>query len=287
MDSCKASMISILNNDDNPSFAVRPTPRVSKLQPSNGYPHPISLSQRPSAVDRRYTSRRGSMPVSPRSPGHIRYESISSNDATLPSEPPTPQSPLHGVPELSTSRPNKKHKYPCPFAASHACQATFTTSGHAARHGKKHTGEKSVHCPVCNKAFTRKDNMKQHRRTHRTPDSDEMAQDGEDEDNRTRKTHRDQPPSSQSQSSSRSRSDADDYSSATSGLNSPTDEGLYDSKSWFQSGRGAPAFMSLNEVTARSDDMRGSTTSARNGSIATGLGTLAIAASKDEYSRHR
>jgi hypothetical protein len=62
---------------------------------------------------------------------------------------------------------SKKNKYPCPYATSHNCLATFTTSGHAARHGKKHTGEKGVHCPVCNKAFTRKDNMKQHERTHK------------------------------------------------------------------------------------------------------------------------
>jgi uncharacterized Zn-finger protein len=61
----------------------------------------------------------------------------------------------------------KKNKYACPYARSHSCTATFTTSGHAARHGKKHTGEKSVHCPICNKAFTRKDNMKQHRRIHK------------------------------------------------------------------------------------------------------------------------
>lgn len=61
----------------------------------------------------------------------------------------------------------KKNKYPCPYAASHNCSATFTTSGHAARHGKKHTGEKGVHCPICDKAFTRKDNMKQHERTHK------------------------------------------------------------------------------------------------------------------------
>ena len=70
----------------------------------------------------------------------------------------------------SNSPPNtsgKKNKYPCPYAASHNCHATFTTSGHAARHGKKHTGEKGVHCPICNKAFTRKDNMKQHERTHK------------------------------------------------------------------------------------------------------------------------
>lgn len=64
------------------------------------------------------------------------------------------------------SKPPKK-KYPCPHAARYACRDTFTTSGHAARHGKKHTGEKNIHCPTCNKAFTRKDNMKQHERTHK------------------------------------------------------------------------------------------------------------------------
>ena len=80
---------------------------------------------------------------------------------------PTPTS-SSGI--SNPSPPNnqlKKNKYPCPYASSHSCMATFTTSGHAARHGKKHTGEKGVHCPVCNKAFTRKDNMKQHERTHK------------------------------------------------------------------------------------------------------------------------
>ena len=46
------------------------------------------------------------------------------------------------------------------------CTDFFTTSGHAARHAKKHTGKKDAYCPECNKAFTRKDNMEQHRRTH-------------------------------------------------------------------------------------------------------------------------
>ena len=46
------------------------------------------------------------------------------------------------------------------------CTDYFTTSGHAARHAKKHTGKKDAYCPECNKAFTRKDNMEQHRRTH-------------------------------------------------------------------------------------------------------------------------
>ncbi|KAK6380631.1 hypothetical protein LTS17_004831 [Exophiala oligosperma] len=80
-------------------------------------------------------------------------------------------------PTTSAAAPAKKNKYPCPYAQSHNCQATFTTSGHAARHGKKHTGEKGVHCPICNKAFTRKDNMKQHERTHKGSQSGSNSDD--------------------------------------------------------------------------------------------------------------
>ncbi|KIX93039.1 uncharacterized protein Z520_11312 [Fonsecaea multimorphosa CBS 102226] len=96
-----------------------------------------------------------------------------SNIATAPIPPPVVTSaPASEQARTSPSAssgatPGKKNKYPCPYAQSHNCQATFTTSGHAARHGKKHTGEKGVHCPICNKAFTRKDNMKQHERTHK------------------------------------------------------------------------------------------------------------------------
>ena len=80
----------------------------------------------------------------------------------------TPAASAKPSPQNATNAPTgKKNKYPCPYATSHSCSATFTTSGHAARHGKKHTGEKGVHCPICNKAFTRKDNMKQHERTHK------------------------------------------------------------------------------------------------------------------------
>lgn len=60
----------------------------------------------------------------------------------------------------------KKNQYSCPLAKLFNCSDYFTTSGHAARHAKKHTGMKDAFCPVCNKAFTRKDNMEQHRRTH-------------------------------------------------------------------------------------------------------------------------
>ncbi|KAL9047150.1 MAG: hypothetical protein Q9214_000205 [Letrouitia sp. 1 TL-2023] len=74
---------------------------------------------------------------------------------------------VDGSNAAAASKPGIKKKFPCPHAARFSCTDTFTTSGHAARHGKKHTGEKSVICPTCNKAFTRKDNMKQHERTHK------------------------------------------------------------------------------------------------------------------------
>lgn len=108
----------------------------------------------------------------------LQYPLLPAPLPEVPQQLPTPTS-LNSAPSSlpasavnnSNSPPNatptKKNKYPCPYSQSHNCTATFTTSGHAARHGKKHTGEKGVHCPICNKAFTRKDNMKQHERTHK------------------------------------------------------------------------------------------------------------------------
>lgn len=131
---------------------------------------------------------------------HISYtpmESASYNSMTRPtldtqfsfaaSEPTTPISPMstlatpttapapsstNTTPAASSSSSKAiKKKYPCPHAHRYSCPDTFTTSGHAARHGKKHTGEKNITCPTCHKAFTRKDNMKQHERTHKAPGS--------------------------------------------------------------------------------------------------------------------
>ena len=82
---------------------------------------------------------------------------ILSHDQQLASAPTNPTNALQKI---------HKKKYPCPHREEYKCPDTFTTSGHAARHGKKHTGEKNVTCPQCGKAFTRKDNMKQHERTH-------------------------------------------------------------------------------------------------------------------------
>lgn len=227
-------MVSILNNDDHPSFAIRsntrlgrnytsPTfypqqsdqqlpPPVSDLQ----YPRPHASSESPATSPRgtRYSfapMTESVQPISPGSSDGSAYDYPSSQLSSssgyhpyarqearrepyrYPSRgPAAPRTP----PEIHSSTANeakstqtgdtgprgtgRKNKYPCPYAASHGCSATFTTSGHAARHGKKHTGEKSVHCPICNKAFTRKDNMKQHIRTHRTH-SDDMRSTSEPE----------------------------------------------------------------------------------------------------------
>lgn len=88
-----------------------------------------------------------------------------------PPPPPPPPSESHSAAAAAAASANprsKKNSYPCPVAKQYNCADHFTTSGHAARHAKKHTGKKDAFCPECNKAFTRKDNMEQHRRTHQT-----------------------------------------------------------------------------------------------------------------------
>lgn len=218
--------MSILNNDDNPSFAVRSAPRFTRTHTSpSHYPHSEQLP--PLASDPQYTrppassespatSPRGTrhhpdavteavQPVSPGSSDGSAYDYFTSQRSAYhpyarqdprrepyrfpsrgPAAPRTPPETRSSTSETTSSQTGatrgtgRKNKYPCPYAASHGCSSTFTTSGHAARHSKKHTGEKSVHCPICNKAFTRKDNMKQHIRTHRTH-SDEMRSTSEPE----------------------------------------------------------------------------------------------------------
>ena len=66
------------------------------------------------------------------------------------------------------------------MAKQFGCTDFFTTSGHAARHAKKHTGKKDAFCPECNKAFTRKDNMEQHRRTHQNGRGGSRTSNGDD-----------------------------------------------------------------------------------------------------------
>ncbi|MCJ1482518.1 hypothetical protein MMC06_002684 [Schaereria dolodes] len=111
-------------------------------------------------------------------PSMAHHYSYSASEPVTPISPqPDDQNSIPEVPDVATQNPStssnntpksSKKKYPCPHAQRYSCMDTFTTSGHAARHGKKHTGEKNILCPTCNKAFTRKDNMKQHQRTHKS-----------------------------------------------------------------------------------------------------------------------
>lgn len=223
MSGCGSSMVSILNNDDHPSFAIRSNARLGRsctsptfyprhseqqLAPINYYQHSLThvSSESPTASARRTRTRpfaamtESVQPISPGSSDDSAYDYPTSQPSSSPayhphSRPGARREPYHypsrgfaaprTPPEMRSGTANeakatsptdtrgaRKNKYPCPYSASHGCSATFTTSGHAARHGKKHTGEKSVHCPVCDKAFTRKDNMKQHIRTHRTHSDD-------------------------------------------------------------------------------------------------------------------
>lgn len=83
-------------------------------------------------------------------------------------QPHMPEQHISAPAASSANIRPKKNSYPCPMAKQYGCSDYFTTSGHAARHAKKHTGKKDAFCPECNKAFTRKDNMEQHRRTHQS-----------------------------------------------------------------------------------------------------------------------
>ncbi|CDW97394.1 hypothetical protein [Sporisorium scitamineum] len=58
-----------------------------------------------------------------------------------------------------------KKRYPCQHPG---CDKTFSTSGHAARHNRIHTGQKPYRCtfPGCKARFSRQDNSLQHYRTH-------------------------------------------------------------------------------------------------------------------------
>ncbi|EPS32174.1 hypothetical protein POX_d05661 [Penicillium oxalicum] len=229
-----SSIVSILNNYDHPSFAVRSnqnppqtsgSPQINSQQLTHQPSPPIyepsvvrqgTASQSPTASPRgrqyhaEFTSDAGPV-ASPGSSNGSSYGHLSSQGSSNayhpyargdaqqgtfrhpsrgPAAPRTPPEILND-PSTETQSPRsqsessrgtgRKNKYPCPYARSHGCTSTFTTSGHAARHGKKHTGEKSVHCPICNKAFTRKDNMKQHIRTHRARSRDKHSASGDAE----------------------------------------------------------------------------------------------------------
>lgn len=131
-------------DDQNVSSMYPPIPDATGAMTS-AYPMPAQLAQQ--------------MPPQVAPPVQQLYRS-----STSPSSEPSRVSTVSATSNAKSQ--SKKNSYPCPMAKQFGCTDFFTTSGHAARHAKKHTGKKDAYCPECNKAFTRKDNMEQHRRTH-------------------------------------------------------------------------------------------------------------------------
>jgi len=132
----------------------------------------------------------------PQIPTHFTYPA----PQAIAPQPALGQGPVQGPPSISdqastsskgpAKQQTKKNSYPCPLAKQYNCQDHFTTSGHAARHAKKHTGKKDAFCPECNKAFTRKDNMEQHRRTHQNGRNASKSTGGESAAKRQRTSKR-------------------------------------------------------------------------------------------------
>ncbi|KAH7388845.1 hypothetical protein BKA66DRAFT_414651 [Pyrenochaeta sp. MPI-SDFR-AT-0127] len=108
-------------------------------------------------------------PPVPQPSAALPYHAASASHSAYfsPQQVPEDHAASAAAAAANSARP-KKNSYPCPMAKQFHCNDYFTTSGHAARHAKKHTGKKDAFCPECNKAFTRKDNMEQHRRTHQS-----------------------------------------------------------------------------------------------------------------------
>jgi hypothetical protein len=66
-----------------------------------------------------------------------------------------------------TLQEHAKKRHLCPGAGKYQCSERFTTSGHAQRHLKKHTGQKTHFCRSCKQSFARADNLRQHQQTDR------------------------------------------------------------------------------------------------------------------------
>jgi hypothetical protein len=80
---------------------------------------------------------------------------------------PPAESPRRSASPRTPRDANGNRLYPCPLASIYRCDQHFSTSGHARRHSRIHTGERASECPECGQRFSRQDNMQQHRRTHR------------------------------------------------------------------------------------------------------------------------
>lgn len=169
----------LVRSESSDSRGLPSSPLTPQFPSFDNFHHPKFASQplyllRPSSFTKMDDHNAPSMyPPVPDASGVMPYPMP---PATTTTHPPASFRNSHSPVSESSCMPNpsasatkaapKKNQYPCPLAKAFNCSDFFTTSGHAARHAKKHTGKKDAFCPECNKAFTRKDNMEQHRRTH-------------------------------------------------------------------------------------------------------------------------
>ncbi|KAH6625988.1 hypothetical protein B0J18DRAFT_127680 [Chaetomium sp. MPI-SDFR-AT-0129] len=150
---------------------MNPTEPVSPLTPlyEPGYgPFPQSQTDHRPRYDEYYQKEAPMQARLKRQPSTLSDGRPVYEDDLIP--PPVPRR-SNVAPSSGGDRSEKR--FPCRFRETLGCEKTFTTSGHASRHAKIHTAEKSVPCtwPGCNKKFTRADNMKQHVETHNKPRS--------------------------------------------------------------------------------------------------------------------
>jgi hypothetical protein len=138
---------------DDPAMSMYPPPDASNLAMPSAYAMPAQMPVQVAPPVQQ--------PMQNMQPMQQQYRSSAS-----PSSEPSRVSTVSAASNSARPVAPKKNQYPCPLSKQFNCSDYFTTSGHAARHAKKHTGKKDAFCPECNKAFTRKDNMEQHRRTH-------------------------------------------------------------------------------------------------------------------------
>ncbi|ROV97659.1 hypothetical protein VSDG_04586 [Cytospora chrysosperma] len=167
-------------------------PKHSTPSPNEAYPydamvrHSSSSSLEDHHYRRSYESRERYVPATTGSDASMprtveAYKDFSRRVSTPPLEScqSAPEEPCDEDDEMvdsaSVGKKGPKGKvlapkrYPCKFRETYSCYKTFTTSGHASRHAKIHTAEKTVPCSWsgCNRRFTRSDNMKQHLETHK------------------------------------------------------------------------------------------------------------------------